>query len=97
MSKKQRKQIEELNNYQRWTAIVRESMSKAGLESLRYKAAKGRIDKIYLFSPEDLVKDFRDQMRLLREFWKSGVEIIFLSEKVTVEEDLISFSSSYGW
>lgn len=70
---------------------------RGGLESLRYKAAKGRIEKIYVYSPEDLAKEFKDQVNLLREFWKSGVEIIFVSEKVrvAVTEDLISFSSSY--
>ncbi|WP_341808553.1 hypothetical protein [Wolbachia endosymbiont (group E) of Neria commutata] len=75
-----------------------EFIGKAELESLRYKIAKGRIEKMYVYSPEDLAKEFKDQVNLLREFWKSGIDVIFVSEKVrvAVTEDLISFRSSYG-
>lgn len=102
-SKKQRKQIEELKNriLKNGHQLLKDNefIGEAGLESLRYKAAKGRIDKVYVYSPEDLEKEFKDQVNLIREFWQFGVEVIFVNEKVKVEvtQNLISFRSSYGF
>ncbi len=60
-------------------------IGESELASLRYKAAKGRVEKVYLYSPEVLAKRFKDQVSLLRELWSSGVEIIFLSKSVQIE------------
>lgn len=99
-SKKQRKQIEELKNriIKEGHALLEENefIGKDGLESLKYKVAKGRIEKIYVNSPEDLAKEFKEQLKLLREFWQSRVDVIFVSEKVEVTQNLICFRSRYG-
>lgn len=85
VSKKQRKQIEELKN-----RIIKdghdlleenEFIGKAELESLRYKVAKGRIEVIYIYSPDELSEKFADQIKLVREFHQTGAEVIFLKHK----------------
>ena len=60
-------------------------IGESELKSLRYKAAKGEVDKVYIYSFEVLAKKFKDQVTVLRELWASGVEIIFLSKGVQIE------------
>ncbi|WP_264731752.1 recombinase family protein [Wolbachia endosymbiont (group A) of Sphaerophoria taeniata] len=52
---------------------------RPGLEKLRDKIAEGRIDKVYIHSPDRLSRKYAYQMVLLEEFKKLGVEVIFLN------------------
>ena len=56
--------------------------SNSGLKSLCDKVAKGGIDKIYLCSPGHLSHKFADQVILVEEFRKAGVEVILLDCKI---------------
>lgn len=56
-------------------------VGSASLESLRYKTAKGRIEVIYIYSPDELSEEFADQIKLVREFHQAGAEVIFLKHK----------------
>lgn len=97
-----REQIEELEN--RITKdgykLLKENefLNKRGLKSLRRKAEEGKIDIVYVNSPEDLAKEFKDQIILLGELWKLGIDVIFISEKVRVSipQNLIYFRSNYS-
>ncbi|WCR59220.1 MAG: Transposon gamma-delta resolvase [Wolbachia endosymbiont of Ctenocephalides felis wCfeF] len=57
------------------------SLERPGLDRLRDKAKEGKIDKIYIHSPDRLSRNYIYQMILLEEFQKAEVEIIFLNYK----------------
>ncbi|WP_333023936.1 recombinase family protein [Wolbachia endosymbiont of Pentidionis agamae] len=58
-------------------------LEREGLERLRDKVAEGKIDKIYIHSPDRLSRKSAYQMILLEEFKKAGVKVIFLSNNQT--------------
>jgi len=55
------------------------NLIRPALEKLRDQVAAGRIDKIYIHSPDRLSRKYSYQMILIEEFEKSGVEVIFLN------------------
>lgn len=55
------------------------NLIRPGLEQLRDQSAAGKIDKIYIHSPDRLSRKYAYQMILTEEFEKSGTEIIFLN------------------
>src|ERR1700722_2565538 len=55
------------------------NLVRPALEKLRDQAASGKIDKIYIHSPDRLSRKYAYQMILIEEFEKYGVEIIFLN------------------
>ncbi len=57
------------------------NLERPGLESLRDRVAEGRIDKIYIHSPDRLSRKSAYQALLLEEFRKAGSEVIFLNHK----------------
>lgn len=75
-----REQIEELENRIKADGyeLLKENefFNKRGLKSLRRKAEEGKIDIVYVNSPEDLAKEFKDQIILLGELWKLGIDDI---------------------
>ena len=82
-SKRQRKQIEELKSriVEDGYEVLDENkfVGKNGLESLRYNAAKGKIDIIYIHSSKNLPEKYEDQIDLLKEFWGLGIIVIFVN------------------
>ncbi|OJH30308.1 Transposon gamma-delta resolvase [Armadillidium vulgare] len=57
------------------------NLERSGLESLRDRVAEGKIDKIYIHSPDRLSRKSAYQALLLEEFRKAGSEVIFLNHK----------------
>ncbi|WCR59221.1 MAG: Transposon gamma-delta resolvase [Wolbachia endosymbiont of Ctenocephalides felis wCfeF] len=57
------------------------NLERPGLDRLRDKVKEGKIDKIYVHSPDRLSRKAVYQMILLEEFQKAEVEIIFLNQK----------------
>jgi site-specific DNA recombinase len=55
------------------------NLVRPGLERLRDHIAAGKLDKIYIHSPDRLSRKYAYQMLLIEEFEKNGVEIIFLN------------------
>src|SRR5262249_37302061 len=55
------------------------NLVRPGLENLRDQVACGRIDKIYIHSPDRLSRKYAYQMILIEEFEKNGAEVIFLN------------------
>src|SRR6266576_5552093 len=57
------------------------NLERPGLESLRDRVAEGKIDKIYIHSPDRLSRKSAYQALLLEEFRKAGSEVVFLNHK----------------
>ncbi|GFR11927.1 recombinase [Trichonephila clavata] len=57
-------------------------LERPGLDELRDKVAEGKIDKVYIHSPDRLSRNYVHQMILLEEFQKAGAEVIFLNHQV---------------
>jgi site-specific DNA recombinase len=57
------------------------NLNRPALEKLRDKISDGKIDKIYIHSPDRLSRKYAYQMVLLEEFQKYGVETIFLNHQ----------------
>ncbi|WP_141630706.1 recombinase family protein, partial [Wolbachia pipientis] len=57
------------------------NLERPGLENLRDRVAEGKIDKIYIHSPDRLSRKSAYQALLLEEFRKAGSEVIFLNHK----------------
>src|SRR5271156_6487453 len=55
------------------------NLVRPALEKLRDQVAFGKIDKIYIHSPDRLSRKYAYQMILIEEIEKSGAEIIFLN------------------
>jgi site-specific DNA recombinase len=55
------------------------NLVRPALEQLRDQIALGKIDRIYIHSPDRLSRKYAYQMILIEEFEKNGVEVIFLN------------------
>ncbi|WP_250295614.1 recombinase family protein [Wolbachia endosymbiont of Oedothorax gibbosus] len=55
---------------------------RPGLEKLRDKVIEGKIDRIYIHSPDRLSRKYAYQMVLLEEFQKAGAEAVFLNYEI---------------
>ena len=55
------------------------NLIRPGLEKLRDQVSAGKIDKIYIHSPDRLSRKYVYQMILTEEFEKSGTETVFLN------------------
>ncbi|GFR26166.1 uncharacterized protein TNCT_439611 [Trichonephila clavata] len=53
------------------------NLVRPNLEKLRDRVAEGKIDKIYIHSPDRLSRKYVYQMILLEEFQKAGAEAVF--------------------
>ncbi|WP_281508845.1 recombinase family protein [Wolbachia endosymbiont (group B) of Pandemis cinnamomeana] len=72
------------------------NLERPGLENLRDRVAEGKIDKIYIHSPDRLSRKFSYQMILLEEFKKAGSEIVFLNHKFDDNPDSHLFLQIQG-
>ncbi|WP_237350153.1 recombinase family protein [Wolbachia endosymbiont of Cylisticus convexus] len=58
------------------------NLVRPALEKLRNKVAEGKIDIIYIHSPDRLSRKYAYQMVLLEELQKAKVEVIFLNNQI---------------
>jgi site-specific DNA recombinase len=58
------------------------SLVRPALEKLRDTAAAGGFDRLYIHCPDRLARDFDDQIVLINELHRAGVEVVFLSDLV---------------
>ncbi len=52
------------------------------LEKLRDKVTEGKIDKIYIHSPDRLSRKYAYQMVLIEEFERAGAKVVFLNYEI---------------
>nr|WP_253308832.1 recombinase family protein [Rickettsia endosymbiont of Ceutorhynchus assimilis] len=55
------------------------NLVRPDLEKLRDKVTEGKIDRIYIHSPDRLSRKYAYQMVLLEEFEKAGAETVFFN------------------
>jgi site-specific DNA recombinase len=55
------------------------SLARPALEALRDAAVEARIQRLYVHSPDRLARDFVDQMVLVDELRRCGVELVFVN------------------
>ncbi len=67
------------------------TLIRPALERLRDMAAAGGIDQLYVHCPDRLARNYAHQVLLLEEFFRAGVEVIFLNREVgqTPEDHLL--------
>jgi site-specific DNA recombinase len=53
---------------------------RPALKRLREMTATGALDRLYVPSPDRLARQFADQILLIDELHRAGVEVIFLSD-----------------
>ncbi len=58
------------------------TLIRPALERLRDMAAAGGIDQLYVHCPDRLARNYAHQVLLLEEFFRAGVEVIFLNREV---------------
>ena len=58
------------------------TLVRPALERLRDVAAAGAIDRLYVHCPDRLAREFAHQLLLIDEFYRAGVEIVFLNHEV---------------
>jgi site-specific DNA recombinase len=67
------------------------TLVRPALERLRDVAAAGAVDRLYVHSPDRLARQYADQVLLVDEFQRAGVEVIFLNRELgrSPEDDLL--------
>jgi DNA invertase Pin-like site-specific DNA recombinase len=67
------------------------TLVRPALERLRDLAAAGAIDRLYVHAPDRLARKYADQVLLVDELHRCGVELIFLNRALgqTPEDDLL--------
>ena len=67
------------------------TLVRPALERLRDMAAAGAVDRLYVHSPDRLVRNYAHQVVLIEELMRAGVEIVFLNRALgkTPEDDLL--------
>jgi len=67
------------------------TLLRPALERLRDQIASGAIDRLYIYSPDRLARNFAYQYLLVAEFERAGVEVIFLNRELgkSPEDDLL--------
>jgi site-specific DNA recombinase len=53
---------------------------RPALERLRDQAAAGAVDRLYVYSPDRLARNYAYQVLLLEEWQRWGVEVVFLNQ-----------------
>src|SRR5258708_4203382 len=53
------------------------TLLRPALERLRALAAAGGLDRLYVYTPDRLSRDFAHQAVLVDEFQRAGVEVVF--------------------
>ena len=67
------------------------TLVRPALERLRDMAAAGALDRLYVHSPDRLVRNYAHQVVLIEELMRAGVEVVFLNRALgkTPEDDLL--------
>jgi site-specific DNA recombinase len=67
------------------------TLVRPALERLRDAVAAGRIDRVYVHSPDRLARRYAYQVLLIEEIRRAGVEIVFLNRPIGLspEDDLL--------
>src|SRR5215212_6358812 len=67
------------------------TLVRPALERLRDTVAAGRLDRVYVHSPDRLARRYAYQVLLIDEFHRAGVEIVFLNRPIGLspEDDLL--------
>ena len=67
------------------------TLVRPALERLRDAVAAGRLDRLYVHSPDRLARRYAYQVLLIDEFRRAGVEIVFLNRPIGLspEDDLL--------
>jgi site-specific DNA recombinase len=67
------------------------TLVRPALERLRDTVAAGRLDRVYVHSPDRLARRYAYQVLLIDEFRRAGVEIVFLNRSIGLspEDDLL--------
>lgn len=67
------------------------TLVRPALERLRDMAAAGAVDRVYVHSPDRLVRNYAHQVVLIEELMRAGVEVVFLNRALgkTPEDDLL--------
>jgi site-specific DNA recombinase len=67
------------------------TLVRPALERLRDLAAAGALDRLYVHSPDRLARQDADQVLLVDELQRAGVEVIFLNRELgrSPEDDLL--------
>ena len=67
------------------------TLVRPGLERWRDVVAAGGIDRLYVHSPDRLARQYADQVLLVDEFQRAGVEVVFLNRELgqTPEDELL--------
>lgn len=67
------------------------TLVRPGRERLRDLVASGGVDRLYVHSPDRLARTYADQVLLIDEFQRSGVEVVCLNRELgrTPEDDLL--------
>lgn len=67
------------------------NLIRPGLERLRDLAYEGQIDTLLIYSPDRLSRKYAYQVLLTEEFYRNGVEVIFIKslKSTTPEEELL--------
>jgi site-specific DNA recombinase len=67
------------------------TLVRPALERLRDAVAAGKLDRLYVHSPDRLARRYAYQVLLIDEFHRAGVEIVFLNRPIGLspEDDLL--------
>ncbi len=67
------------------------TLIRPALEQLRDAAAGGRVDRLYIHSPDRLARKYAYQALLVDELERAGVEVVFLNRAIgaSPEDDLL--------
>jgi site-specific DNA recombinase len=67
------------------------TLVRPGLERLRDVVAAGGIDRLYVHAPDRLARQYADQVLLVDEVQRAGVEVVFLNRDLgqTPEDELL--------
>jgi site-specific DNA recombinase len=58
------------------------TLVRPALEHLRELAAAGAVDRLYVHSPARLARNYADQVLLVDEFQRAGVEVSFVNREL---------------
>jgi site-specific DNA recombinase len=67
------------------------TLLRPALERLRDQAAQGVLDRLYVYAPDRLARNYAYQFLLVDEFRRAGVEMVFLNRALgqSPEDDLL--------
>ena len=70
------------------------TLVRPALEGLRDLAAAGAVQRIYVHSPDRLARSYAYQVVLLDEWWRYGIEVVFLNQAIGQSPEMTSCCKS---